>query len=403
MKKILLFSTFLLAIGAMYYNTLTIKKTETKEITQVEAEKIVEKKVTIPQKDLVEKSSSKIQKSKEQKRIKKDLVQRIPISSGTVDIKLPTVPKAIKIKNNSAQGGRGITFSKRIPPNYVPHSFDKAQKEKKLAEKALTHKTHETPTNIKVSTAGEVDKGKISTYLRGAHLTTEESQKKLKDAGFDLIGTTVLDKEKSLTTILFTHPTLITLAKKENKGFISSLRLLIDNKAKTISITNPLYLAKSYLQENYDTAAVQKILNTLRTTFPDLKNSKDNLKYQLLSKYHFMMGMPYYEDMIEVASGKDLLNKIKSKNTIISTQKISETTTVLTVKLSAKTSQFIDKIGHNNASILPYSILIENNEAKILSPKYYIALMYPKLSMSQFMSISDIPDTIIEECETMFD
>jgi len=404
MKKILLFSTFLLAIGAMYYNTLTVQ-TDTQELTHTVPENIIEKKENLPQEVLVKKEPIQVQKKTEQKEqiaIKEDLIQQIPIASGSVNIKLPTVPKAITLKNNNVKGGRNITFSKRVPPDYVPHSFDKEQKEKKLAEKELTQKAKESPKNVKTSTAGEVEKGKMSTYLRGTYLTSEESQKKLKDAGFDVIGTTTINDEKSLTTILFTHPTLLSLAKKENKGFISSLRLLIDDTAKTISITNPLYLAKSYLQEGYDTHSVQKILNTLRTTFPNLKNSKDNLKYQLLSKYHFMMGMPYYEDMVEVASGKDLLNKIKNKNTIISTQKISDTTTILTVKLSKKTSQFIDKIGHNNASVLPYSIIIENDEAKILSPKYYIALMYPKLSMSQFMSISDIPDTIIEECENMF-
>jgi len=399
MKKILFIAALALTTGAIYYYQTSTEKLPAEETQKIDKKEL--KKIQKPKKILIKKALKSTQ-IPTIKTIKKDNIQHISIGASTVDIKLPTVPTPIHIVNNNVQGERAITFSKRTPPNYVPHSFEKKLKEKKLAEKKLLEAHKDSNKSIKISTIGEVKNGEISTYLRGTYHTLKECKDKLKSAGFDIVETTTLSKDKTLTTILFTNSTLMTLAKKENKGFIASLRLLVDEKEKTISITNPLYLAKSYLKKDYEVKDIQKILNTIRIAFPALKNSNDSLKYQLLSKYHFMMGMPYYDDMIEVASGKNLLNKIKKKNKIIATQKISNSATLIHIKLSDKTSQFIDKIGHKNASLLPYSILIENNVAKILDPKYYIALMYPKLSMSEFMSISDIPDTIIAESEALF-
>jgi hypothetical protein len=47
-------------------------------------------------------------------------------------------------------------------------------------------------------------------------------------------------------------------------------------------------------------------------------------------------------------------------------------------------------------------VLIEENEAKIMHPKYYLAVSYPKLSMGQFMTISSAPDDIEEYFKGLF-
>ena len=145
-----------------------------------------------------------------------------------------------------------------------------------------------------------------------------------------------------------------------------------------------------------------KILVKLITQFPHLKNSKDALKFQLLPKYQFMNGMPHYEDMIEVASGDDLLEKIKDNDKVLFTQKLENGSTLIGIKLSKRTRTFTRRIGRNNAAMLPYPILIENGKAKILDPKYYIAYMYPLLQMSEFMTIASIPDAMIKDCEKVF-
>ena len=192
------------------------------------------------------------------------------------------------------------------------------------------------------------------------------------------------------------------MASKVDRGFMASLRVLVDTKDQKISITNPLYMAKGFLQADFDEKEAKNILVQLVTVFPGLINSKDTLKYQRLENYQFMIGMPYYEDMIEVASGDNLLEKIKNNKRVIFTQTLKNGATLIGITLGKRTRNFTKRIGRNNAAMLPYPVLIENGKAKILDPKYYIAYMYPNLSMSEFMMIATIPGEILKDCEKVF-
>ena len=314
--------------------------------------------------------------------------QNVQVGNKSIAIAIPTVPKVIKCNSKSYSAGkdRSIKFSKRIPPNYKAHSFEKAQKAK-------------TSTHTRI---GEVNHGKISAYLRGKFMTVDAAKEKLQASGFEVIATTPVNKQADLISIVFTDKALVAMASKENRGFMASLRLLVDTKAKNISITNPLYLAKGFLQNDFDETSANKVLDKLLTHFTDLSNSKDTLKFQLLPKYQFMKGMPYFQDMVEVASGKNLLEKIKNNDKVVFTQTLDNGATLIGIKLSKRTRKFTKKIGRENAAMLPYPILIENGKAKILDPKYYISLMYPMLSMSQFMTIATVPDAMIKDCEKVF-
>ncbi len=320
---------------------------------------------------------------------KVEKVQTIKTTGGTVEICLPTVPKvpvALQSENNQDALDRSIKFSKRVPPNYIPHRFDK---QKKLKQSSNTR-------------IGEVSQGRISAHLRGKFMDVKTVEENLKTAGFEVLTSVPVDKKGTLISVVFTDKSLVSMASKENRGFIASLRVLVDTKEKKISVTNPLYMAKGFLQTDFDEKSAKKILVKLLEKFPGLKNSKDVLKFQLLPKYQFMNGMPHYEDMIEVASGDDLLEKIKDNDKVLFTQTLENGSTLIGIQLSRRTSGFTKRIGRNNAAMLPYPILIENGKAKILDPKYYIAYMYPMLKMTEFMTIASIPDAMIKDCEKVF-
>ena len=192
------------------------------------------------------------------------------------------------------------------------------------------------------------------------------------------------------------------MSNKVNRGFMASLRLLVDSKEKHISITNPMYMAKGFLQNDFDEKNANKLLIRLVQAFQGLTNSKDALKFQLLAKYQFMNGMPKYENMVEVASGTNLLEKLKNNDKVIFSQKLEDGATLVGIRLGKRTRKFTKRIGRNNAAMLPYPILIENGKAKILDPKFYISFMYPLLTMSQFMTIATVPDAMIKDCEKVF-
>jgi len=265
---------------------------------------------------------------------------------------------------------------------------------------------HRTDNKVKLENTstdiGQVAQGRISAYIRGKFIDVDTAKETLKKAGFDIISVAPVNKKGDLISIVFTNKDLISMASKTKRGFMASLRLLVNKKDNHISITNPLYMAKSFMQEEFDEKIPKETLAKITSNFKNLLNSKDMLKFQLLPKYQFMHGMPKYEDMIVVATGKDLLEKAKKHKRVVFMQKLDNGSTLIGVKLRKRTNKFTGKIGTNNAALLPYPILIENGKAKVLDPKYYISVMYPLLQMSEFMTIATIPGAIVKDCERVF-
>jgi len=254
-------------------------------------------------------------------------------------------------------------------------------------------------TKLDAASAGEAVSGKISTYVIAPKASVSQVTADLKANGFQVLAS---HKVGSSTSIVFTSPSLKKMASKKNRGFAAVLRALVSGNK--VVITNPLYFSKAYMQSNYNDADAKAVLSSLNKTFPSLKNSKDALKKSKLSGYQFMMGMPYYEDMDIVGKGdnKSLLAKAKASGKMVFSLKLNNGSTLVGIKLSKGTEKFANKIGSANAGVLPYTVLIEKGKAKALAPKYNIALYYPLLSMSQFMTISSIPGEIVSELEALF-
>jgi len=249
-----------------------------------------------------------------------------------------------------------------------------------------------------------VDEEFISAYLRGPLATTAQVEADLKNAGFEILGTHTVDKKADLTTITITCPSLKKMANKKGRGFMGVLKVLVDDVNKQISITNPLYFAKAYLEGDFDKTVATKVLDKLNQTFEGLTNSKDGMEYDDLDSYHFAISMPYYEDMETVASGENakLIEKAKASGNVVFELSLDNGATLLGVKLEKRTTKFAKKIGANNAAVIPYTILIENGEAKVLAPKYNLALHYPLLSMAGFMTIATVPGAIVKDCKKIF-
>ncbi len=321
-------------------------------------------------------------------------------ASKVIDIKIPEVPKVttaipkVEVHYNNPHGNistdRSIKFSKRVPPNYI----SSAERYGKGGEGASL--------SYPKSMVGDVDKGRISAYLRADLIDANKAKEKLKNAGFEILSTTALDDSGELISIVFTNDTLKKMASNKGKGYMGTLRLLIDPKNKQISITNPLYLAKAFLQDEFNKEMAKKVLTALVNEFKSAKNSLDKLKFQRLPSYNFMKGMPHFGDQMVVASGKDLKSKVVNNKNVAFVLELSNGSTLIGVKLGKKANVFPQRIGTNNAAMLPYPVLIEDGEAKILDPKYYLALMYPDLKIEGFMTIAMIPRAIKNDCKNIF-
>lgn len=245
----------------------------------------------------------------------------------------------------------------------------------------------------------------ISTYLQGEYIDVKTAEAKLQDAGFEIVAQ--YEPVSKGITIVFTDDTLKTEASKPGRSFIAVLRLFVDKQEKKISFTNPVYFGKAFMQEQYNSEIFKSELEKINKAFPGLKDSADRLKSNDLAGYRFMMGMPYYNNPDTLAKGDTLklvrkMNKYKKGKLKVFELKLSEKSYLFGYELGRRTKRFVKKIGRVNAAVLPWCVAIENNQAKALSAKYYIAISYPLLTMNDFMGIATIPGAVQKDLAKVF-
>ncbi len=327
-------------------------------------------------------------------------------SQSVVNIHMPTVPKAPKVT---------VKVPKAPISPYINTTGDYKTNEQIVKEatspKVVKFSNHVAPKLLptvdspdKIALVGDVKNGQVTAYLLAPYLHASDVVKKLKSLGFSVVTTYKVDKKGRIESVVFTNEELQKLAAKKSRGFAATLRVTIDNKEKLISITNPLYILSAFMQDDYDAKVAQELLEKIRNGFEGIKNSHEELKFAMLKRYQFMAGMPKYQDMrvIKELPNETLLKNAKKSKKIVFTLPLANGATLLGVKLSKRTSKFIKKTGYQNAGLLPYPVLVEDNKAKILDPKYYIAIMYPMLKMSQFMKIATVPGAIEKDVDRVF-
>jgi len=238
----------------------------------------------------------------------------------------------------------------------------------------------------------------VSTYEYGAFKSAEDVKSALSAQGLQVVGEYDAMSNPDYHVIAYTCPTLTKDASKEHRGFAAVEKVMVDKADNKLVMTNPEYFLHAFMQDEYNEAHAQKVNTKLANAFGTLQASKDGLDADDIEEYHFMMGMPYYEDMIEVAEGEGLEAKLEAnaKDKIVFKIKAGNATVYgIAMPTEKGEAYYVKEIkGEQNAAFLPYMLMIEDNKAKILHPKYYLAISYPNLSMGEFMSISSTPGEI---------
>ncbi|MCK9472241.1 hypothetical protein [Sulfurimonas sp.] len=248
-------------------------------------------------------------------------------------------------------------------------------------------------------------RGDVSAYLKGAHMSVDDAQKKLSEAGFEVLST--FESVNSGTTILYTCPRLKAEAAKPNRANIAVMRIFVDDEAKSISIANPVYFGKAYMQNDYNHETFTAIKDKIEEVFTGLTPSEDKMAFKNLAGFHFTIGMPYYEDVEVLGEGtnEELLAKLreyKKGKEIAFELKISDDTTLVGYELGRGTKRFVKKTGRENAGLLPWPIVVSGGKATMLKAEYYIALNYPLLGMLQFGGIASVPGDVIKDLNKPF-
>ena len=256
-------------------------------------------------------------------------------------------------------------------------------------------------TLVAAAFVANVSAADMPTYKIAASTSLDDATAKLKTAGFEVVGTYPTDAG---TSVLFTNAAMKAQADKPTRGLAAVGRLLVDTEHNQTSIANPMYFDKAFMQKQYDEKTSAATLAALEKAFGPLKDSADKWSFDDLPSYHFMIGMPYYEDMSVVGEGStaDLVAKAKAAKGTVAVMQLSADRYVAFVQLDRRTNGFVKKIGTQNGQLLPWAVLIEDGKAKALSAKYYIAISYPLLTMTEFMTIATVPGAIENDLKKIF-
>jgi len=246
----------------------------------------------------------------------------------------------------------------------------------------------------------------VSSYEYGAYKSATDVKSALRDNGMKIVGEYDAMQNPAYHVIAYTNETLKNDASKEERAFAAVQKVMVSKADNQLVFTNPEYFLHAFLQDDYKADDAKKLNDTLVKAFGKLTGSKEALEDDDIAGYHFMMGMPYYEDMIEVAKGKDLADKLEKNaadNIVFKMQVGDATLYGIAMPTEKGEKYYLSEIkGEKNAAFLPYMVIIEGDEAKILHPKYYLAIAYPNLSMGEFMSISGTPGDIEEYMTGLF-
>ncbi|MBT8296878.1 MAG: hypothetical protein KJO52_00970 [Maribacter sp.] len=249
----------------------------------------------------------------------------------------------------------------------------------------------------------------------------------LKENSFQVLGSYHPANRGSLKVIAFTRKDLkdavVKVADRGALAAVFKVGMVKKDGKVTISYTNPDYILRAYLLDNYKSykSTFEKFSADLKTTFSVIGDEfvpfGGTVAADKLKKYHYKIMMPYFTDPVELnefASFKEGLKIIEDnlkakKGQTVQVYKLvypNEKVAVFGVGLTSKEdgeAHFLPKIGTDHAAALPYEIILQGNEATMLHGKYRIALHWPDLTMGTFMKImstpGDIEDTLEALCE----
>ena len=268
---------------------------------------------------------------------------------------------------------------------------------------------------------------KIGESNKSIQQVSEKVIAALKDNSFTVLGTYSPSNKSSLKVIAFTRADLKnSVIKVSDRGALAAafkVGLVQKNGKVVISYTNPDYILRAYLRDNYNSfkSVFTKFSSDLKTTFSSIGNEfkpfGGTVAADKLKKYHYKIMMPYFTDPVtlnEFTSFEAGLNMIEKnlkakKGNTVQVYKIiykSQKVAVFGVGLQSNEdgeSYFLPKIGEDHVAALPYEIILQGKKATMLHGKYRIALHWPELTMGTFMKImstpGDIEDTLEALCE----
>ncbi len=274
----------------------------------------------------------------------------------------------------------------------------------------------------------------LKPYILGA--TSGESIEKVKSSletnleseGINVLGGYMPAEDANRWVIIFSSEDLIKAVKKVKgqTGLAAALRIGITKEGEQVQVsyTNPAYWGTAYFRDDYQTveehynALSEKLVAVMKKTgqFNGIDfGCEDGIEVDDLIKYRYMMGMPRFDDPVELrqfSSFSEANDKIESNlkkgvenvSLVYSIEIPGEDLKLYGFALSGEDGEsgFLPKIDISepkHTAFLPYEMLVMGGQVIMLHGRYRIALSFPDLKMTTFTKIMSTPGNIKDMLE----
>lgn len=263
---------------------------------------------------------------------------------------------------------------------------------------------------------------KSNTQLGSINTASKTVKNNITNAGYKIIGEYNPASNSKQKVIIFTNNSIKKLSLEfSDRGALGSiLRIGLSEKngKTTVSISNPYYVFSAYWGSKANASQKSRMKSESNKAVKILGNSVAKFGGEMsesdLAEYHYKMMMPYFTDPVELEEYSSFSEGVKKIDTNLkngkgSTKLVYKLTfpgkniVVYGVQLKGEDGEagFLNKIGSDHIAAMPYEIILQGKEATMLHGKYRLALYWPNLTMSQFMTIMSTPGDIEDALEAV--
>ena len=254
--------------------------------------------------------------------------------------------------------------------------------------------------------------------------TNESISTALSVQEFEVLGQYSPAESPERSVLVVSHPELLTSLSdlRPSAGFFSAIRIgLISVNGNTlISLQNPEYWGNAYLQDEYSKAEAvinnlsSKISKTIQAEYTTASlgsgyGSSQEFTQEDLREYHYMFGMPYFEDNLLIGEFESYQQAVAAiERNLLSSETCSKVfvrdlpgkeVKLYGIALKGETGEgqfvpIIDIAQQKHVTFLPYELLVVGKEVRMLHGRFRIALSFPDLTMGTFTKIMSSPGEI---------
>ena len=246
--------------------------------------------------------------------------------------------------------------------------------------------------------------------LKTAMAATEQ---KLVAGGFQVIGRHTPKGLANHGALVVTEAGVTEALKKIGGMAVVGIPIRVGVKSDgAVSYLNLEYWGRAFIRKDFGkvesaykgaTAKLEKALGTGQPFGGDVKVDD-------LPSYHFMFGMPRFDDDTELKEYPSFDEALKQVQANLAKGVNNSAKVYELVYPDKKMAVFgvahndtekgegwwVNKIGPDNIAALPWELFINDGRIYALKGRYRTALSWPSLTMGQFMGISTHPDNVLE-------